>query len=225
MTDIVDAHDGYVDKYIGDAVMAFWGGLVPDAEHAAKAVRAAVAMRKECARRAPEWKARFGVDLMARAGVNSGVGVVGNMGSQNKYNYTAMGDMVNVASRLEGANKPYGTYLMISEATHAGVEHLVDARELDLMTVKGKEQPVKVYEVLDLRGETDAATMAAVARFHEGLRLYRARDFGGATACFDEAIALRGDDPPSRMYLERCRIFLEEPPDESWDGVWHMKDK
>jgi adenylate cyclase len=225
MTDIVDEHDGYVDKYIGDAVMAFWGGLLPDREHARKAVRAAIAMRNECVRRAPDWRSRYGVDIMARAGVNSGEGVVGNMGSQNKYNYTAMGDMVNIASRLEGANKPYGTLLMISDATRAHVADLFDTRELDFMTVKGKEKPITVYEVLEEHGKTDETLLAVVAKYHEGLALYRAQRFSEAIASFEEAIAMRPDDGPSIMYVERCKHFLESPPPADWDGVWHMKEK
>jgi adenylate cyclase len=225
MTDIVDAHDGYVDKYIGDAVMAFWGGLIPDPDHARKAVRAAIAMRAACVRLAPGWKRRYGVEVAARAGINSGEGIVGNMGSQNKYNYTAMGDMVNIASRLEGANKPYGTYLMISDATYAHVRESIDARELDLMTVKGKERPIVVYEVLDEKGATDATLLSAVERYHEGLRRYRAREFAAAIAAFEEALAIRPGDGPSSMYIERCRVFLADPPPADWDGVWHMKEK
>jgi adenylate cyclase len=225
MTDIVDAHDGYVDKYIGDAVMAFWGGLIPDRDHARKAVRAAIAMRAACVRLAPGWKRRYGVEVAARAGINSGEGIVGNMGSQNKYNYTAMGDMVNIASRLEGANKPYGTYLMISDATYAHVRESIDARELDLMTVKGKERPIIVYEVLGETGATDATLLSAVERYHEGLRRYRTREFAAAIAAFEEALAIRPEDGPSAMYLERCRVFLADPPPADWDGVWHMKEK
>src|SRR5262249_20157182 len=155
-----------VDKYIGDAVMAFWGGLIPDPDHAKKGVRAAIAMRNACLRLTSEWKEKYGVEILARSGLNSGEGVVGNMGSQNKYNYTAMGDMVNAASRLEGANKPYGTYLMISDTAYAHVKDIVDARELDFMTVKGKELPITVYEVLDLKGATEGAVLATVDRFH-----------------------------------------------------------
>src|SRR5262249_32615179 len=161
----VDKYDGYLDKYIGDAVMAFWGGLVPDARHAERAVLAAVDMRDECLRKNPEWQQKYGHSITARAGLNSGFGVVGNMGSQNKYNYTAMGDMVNVASRLEGANKAYGTLLMISEFTHQKVKDVVDCRELDFVAVKGKEKPVGVYEVLAQKGKTDPAKLAVAARF------------------------------------------------------------
>jgi adenylate cyclase len=133
--------------------------------------------------------------------------------------------MVNVAARLEGANKPYGTMLMISDATRAHVEDQVDTRELDFMTVKGKEKPITVYEVLDEQGKTDPALLEVVERYHVGLRLYRERRFQEAIAAFEEALALRPDDGPTRMYLERCQHFLEAPPAEGWDGVWHMKEK
>src|SRR5215470_6614236 len=224
MTDVIDAFDGYVDKYIGDAIMAIWGALVPDAEHARKGVRAAIAMRNECVARAPGWEERFGVKIMARGGLNSGDGVVGNMGSQNKYNYTAMGDMVNIASRLEGANKPYGTLLMISETTYAMVADLIDARELDLMTVKGKAKPITVYEVLEETGKTDPTLLEAVEVFHAGLKHYRERRFAEAKAELARALAIRPEDGPSKTYVERCDIFLAEPPPADWDGVWHMKE-
>ncbi len=224
MTDVVDRYDGYLDKYIGDAVMAFWGGLVPDDKHAEKAALAALDMRDECIRRNPEWKAKYGYDITARAGINSGFGVVGNMGSQNKYNYTAMGDMVNVASRLEGANKGYGTLLMVSEFTWAKIHGVVDGRELDYVAVKGKEKPVGVFELLARKGQTDPAKLAAAARFGDGLALYRARRFAEARPIFEE-VAREHDDGPAKTYVKRCQLFEEEPPPTDWDGVWHMKEK
>jgi adenylate cyclase len=225
MTDIVLQHGGVVDKYIGDAVMAFWGAPLPDAQHATRAVRCALAMRRRCDELRPVWLRDYGTEVRARAGVNSGHAVVGNMGSKHKYNYTAMGDMVNLASRLEGANKPYGTYLMISEFTLAEIGDLVDVRELDLLAVKGKEQPVRVYEVLDEKGRTDAATQAAVARYLAGLARYRARDFVGAITAFEAALAEKPDDRPSMMYIDRCRHFADHPPADDWDGVWRLEEK
>jgi adenylate cyclase len=225
MTDIVLAHEGVVDKYIGDAIMAFWGAPLPDAEHAARSVLAAIDMRQRCEALRPEWERRYGQTLLVRAGINSGQAVVGNMGSRHKYNYTVMGDMVNLAARLEGANKAYGTFLMISESTRAAVGDAVDVRELDLLTVKGKEEPVRVYEVLDRAGRTGAELLEAVAHYEEGLRRYRARAFEGAVEAFERCLSLRGDDGPSTTYIERCRHFLANPPPESWDGVWRLKEK
>lgn len=225
MTDLVLAHDGVVDKYIGDAVMAFWGAPLADPLHAEKAVRCAIAMNKRLETLLPVWREQYGVTVVARAGLNSGPVVVGNMGSKHKYNYTVMGDVVNLAARLEGANKPYGTYLMVSESTYERVADEIDARELDLIVVKGKEQPVKVFEVLDQAGKSDSDTKTAVCHYNEGLAAYRARKFDDAIAAFERALGSRPDDGPSQMYLSRCRHFLAHPPDADWDGVWHLKEK
>lgn len=225
MTDLVLAHGGVVDKYIGDAVMAFWGAPIPNDKHAEAAVRCAIAMRDRCAALRPEWQRRFGVDVFARAGLASGDAVVGNMGSKHKYNYTVMGDMVNLASRLEGANKPYGTSLMISETCFAAVEHLVVARELDFLAVKGKERPVRVFEVLGERGQVSADVIARTEAFAAALAAYRARDFAGARAAFEAILVKSPDDGPSKTYVDRCRQLEADPPGEGWDGVWHLKEK
>ncbi|MBL9012799.1 MAG: adenylate/guanylate cyclase domain-containing protein [Myxococcales bacterium] len=221
MTDLVLAHGGIVDKYIGDAVMAFWGAPIRDNDHALHAVTCAIAMRKKCDELRAGWQERFGHALHARAGINSGSSIVGNMGSKHKYNYTVMGDMVNLASRLEGANKPYGTYLMISETTLASLGDAVEVRELDIIAVKGKAKGVRVFEVLDLKGKADPAKVKIARRFEEGLALYRAQKFEEARAVFVEL----GDDPPCALFIERCDHFKEEPPGSDWDGVWHMKEK
>jgi len=221
MTDLVLAHGGVVDKYIGDAVMAFWGAPIRDPDHARNAVRCAIAMRKKCDELRATWHERFGQQVFARAGVNSGRAIAGNMGSKHKYNYTVMGDMVNLAARLEGANKGYGTFLMISEFTVEALAGAVDVRELDLVAVKGKDQPVKVFEVLDVKGATPPEMLARARRFEEGLAEYRARRFDSAKAIFDELV----DDPAAKVYSQRCTVFLATPPPEDWDGVWHMKEK
>jgi adenylate cyclase len=221
MTDLVLAHGGVVDKYIGDAIMAFWGAPLPAPDHALKAVRCAIAMRKKCDELRSGWQERFGHEVFARAGVNSGNAVVGNMGSKHKYNYTVMGDMVNLASRLEGANKAYDTFLMISEMTVSKLGDKIDVRELDRIAVKGKDQPVTVFEVLDERGKTDEAWLARAKKFEEGLALYRARDFKAARDVF----AANTGDGPSTVYVERCDLFMAEPPGADWDGVWRMKEK
>jgi adenylate cyclase len=224
MTDLVLEHGGVVDKYIGDAVMAFWGAPIATANHAESGIKCAIAMRKRCDEMRPKWKEEYGVDVTARAGLSSGDVVVGNMGSKHKLNYTVMGDMVNLASRLEGANKAYGTYLMISETCHEKVKDAVASRELDYLAVKGKEKPVRVFEVLGLVGTVDDATIARIAEFHAALAKYRTRDFAGALAAFEEILS-GADDGPSKAYVERCKYFLEEPPGDDWDGVWHMKEK
>ncbi len=225
MTDIVLAHGGVVDKYIGDAIMAFWGAPLPEPEHARKAVLSALAMRRRCEQLRAKWKAEFGAEVIARAGINTGQAVAGNMGSRHKFNYTVMGDMVNLASRLEGANKPYGTTLMISETTYEKVREVVEARELDLLAVKGKQKPVTVYEVLCEKGALEPQAVQVMAEYRRGLSLYRGQQFAQASAAFEKALALSPEDGPSRTYLERCRHFLADPPGAGWDGVWHMKEK
>ncbi|HTM20221.1 MAG TPA: adenylate/guanylate cyclase domain-containing protein, partial [Kofleriaceae bacterium] len=224
MTDLVMQHGGYVDKYIGDALMAIWGAPIRDKDHAVKAVRCAIAMRKKSDELRAGWKERYGHEVFARAGVNSGEAVVGNMGSRQKYNYTVMGDMVNLASRLEGANKAYGTFLMIGEITAAKVDGVFALRELDLIAVKGKERPVRIFEVLEETGAVPAPVLRAVDKFGEGLALYRKREFAAAITAF-EAAGAEHPDPPSAMYIDRCRHFLDDPPEEDWDGVWRMKEK
>ena len=221
MTDIVLSSGGVVDKYIGDAIMAFWGAPLPAPDHALKAVRCAIAMRKKCDELRANWKDRFGHEVFARAGVNSGTAVVGNMGSKHKYNYTVMGDMVNLASRLEGANKPYGTFLMVSETTVAKLDGAFEVRELDRIAVKGKDKPVTVYEVLDEKGKADPEWIARARKFEEGLAFYREREFAKARVIFEANEV----DPPSEVYAERCKLFEAEPPPADWDGVWHMKEK
>lgn len=224
MTDLVLAHGGIVDKYIGDAVMAFWGAPLPAADHALRSVTCAIAMRRRCDELRASWQERFGHEVHARAGINSGIAVVGNMGSKHKYNYTLMGDMVNLAARLEGANKPYGTYLMISESTLAKLGGAVAVRELDLVAVKGKNLPVKVYEVIDLVGKASETQLAVARRFEEALRLYRDQKFAEAKRLFAELVKTH-EDPPSELYVERCQLFEAEPPPPDWNGVWHMKEK
>jgi adenylate cyclase len=221
MTDLVLSHGGVVDKYIGDAIMAFWGAPLPVPDHAQRAVKCAIAMRKKCDELRASWHQRFGHEVFARAGVNSGHAVVGNMGSKHKYNYTVMGDMVNLASRLEGANKAYDTFLMISESTVAKLGGSIDVRELDRIAVKGKDLPVTVFEVLDEKGVTDPAWLARARKFEEGLAMYRERKFSEAMAIFEG----NPDDPPSQVYVERCELFLAEPPPPDWNGVWRMKEK
>ncbi len=221
MTDLVLGHGGVVDKYIGDAIMAFWGAPLPAPDHALRAVRCAIAMRKKCDELRAGWQEKFGHEVFARAGVNSGHAVVGNMGSKHKYNYTVMGDMVNLASRLEGANKAYETFLMISEATVNKLGGAIDVRELDRIAVKGKDLPVTVFEVLDEVGATDPAWIARARKFEEGLALYRKRDFAGAKAIFEA----NDGDGPSEVYVERCNLFMVDAPPEDWDGVWRMKEK
>ena len=225
MTDIILEHGGVVDKYIGDAIMAFWGAPLTDDDHAANGVRCALAMRKACDRLRPQWKERFGEEIYARAGLSSGSAVVGNMGSSHKFNYTVMGDMVNLAARLEGANKPYGTYLMISETTLSKLGDEFICRELDLLAVKGKNKPVRVFEVIDRADEIDQRTSELVERFGKALAIYREHEFSTALIEFNRVLEFDPGDGPAALYVDRCKHFIAEPPNSDWDGVWRMTTK
>jgi adenylate cyclase len=205
--------------------MAFWGAPLPDEAHARNAVMCAIAMRKRCSELRGLCYHRYGKNIEVRAGVNTVTAVAGNMGSKHKYNYTAMGDTVNLASRLEGANKAYGTELMIAEATLRQIGDAVDVRELDLLAVKGKQLPVRVYEVLDVKGQTDAGLLDAASRFATGLVAYRGADFVRAGEAFEAVLKVRPDDGPALAYIERCRELSEAPPPRDWDGVYRMETK
>jgi adenylate cyclase len=226
MTDIVVSdHQGTLDKYIGDAIMAFWGAPKEQPDHALRACRAAVAMLDRLGRLREGWRDRGLPDIDIGIGINTGPMSVGFVGSQDRfYNYTVLGDAVNLASRLEGANKEYGTRIILGPATHAEVKDAVVARELDLVRVKGKREPVHIHELLALAPGTPEL-LAFVERFRWGLSAYAGQRWDEAIARFREADALRGGDPTSRKYVERCEAMRREPPGPGWDGVFQMKTK
>ncbi|HEX9052573.1 MAG TPA: adenylate/guanylate cyclase domain-containing protein [Anaeromyxobacter sp.] len=226
MTDIiVSGHQGTLDKYIGDAIMAFWGAPREQPDHAARACRAALAMIDRLAELRARWRAQGLPDVDVGVGVNTGPMSVGFVGSQDRfYNYTVLGDAVNLASRLEGANKEYGTRVILGPATYEMARDAVVARALDLVRVKGKREPVQIHELLALR-PAPPGLAAFVERFAWGLSAYRAQRWDEAIARFREADQLRGGDPPSRTYVERCEAMRREPPGPEWDGVFEMKTK
>jgi adenylate cyclase len=226
MTDIVTAHRGIIDKFQGDQIMAEFGVPLPLEDHALRACHAALDMSRELGRLRRKWAAEGRPQLYARIGINTGQVLVGNMGSRQITNYTVIGDHVNLASRLEGANKPYGTRLMVSESTWQVVhEHLI-GRELDRIAVKGKERPVGVYEVIARRSEgVEPATAALLEEFARALAYYQAARFAEALAAFQATAARHPGDGPTLLYVARCQEFLLQPPPAEWDGVYRMKTK
>jgi adenylate cyclase len=226
MTDIiVSENQGTLDKYIGDAIMAFWGAPQEQPDHALRACRAALAMIERLGALRAGWRERGLPDIDVGVGINTGAMSVGFVGSQDRfYNYTVLGDAVNLASRLEGANKEYGTRVILGASTYHEVRDLVVVRELDLVRVKGKREPAHIYELLALApGAPELA--AFVERFRWGLSAYAAQRWDEAIARFREADQLRGGDPTSRKYVERCEAMRREPPGPEWDGVFQMKTK
>lgn len=226
MTNTVMKHRGSVDKYIGDAIMAFWGAPLPDADAPYHACLAALEMQSRLEALAPRWKKFGDVTLKQRVGINTGLCVVGNMGSDQKFNYTAMGDAVNLASRLEGVNKQYGTYIMISEMTYQKVARKVVAREIDKVLVVGKTEPVRIYELIGL---ADKPLTDAMKRFlesyYEGIACYQKRQWDEGIAYLEHALQYKPDDPVCQLYIERMNLYRLNPPDANWNGVFVLTSK
>ncbi|MGC3997046.1 MAG: adenylate/guanylate cyclase domain-containing protein [Anaeromyxobacter sp.] len=225
MTDvIVEGHEGTLDKYMGDAVMAFWGAPRPQPDHALRACRAALAMVARLEPLQAAWRARGLPALEVGIGVNTGPVSVGLVGRQDRFfNYTVLGDAVNLASRLEGANREYGTHVLVGAATRQAAGEAVVARALDRVRVKGRREPVVLHELLALAPATELAAVAAA--YEAGLAAYWARRFDEAAEAFAEADRLRGGDPPSRVFLARCEALRRAPPPPGWDGVFELPGK
>jgi len=225
MTRIVFEREGTLDKYIGDAVMAFWGAPFEEPGHAEKACRTALEMMERLSTLQQRWKASNGPDIDIGIGLNTGTASVGNMGSELRYGYTALGDAVNLASRLEGLNKEYGTHILATEFT---VSEAKDAgfvfRELDLIRVKGKMQPVKIYEVIGPPNGTSDLT-ERMALFARGRLQYQQRHWQAAQATFQELMKRWPDDGPAAVFQQRCLEYLQNDPGPEWDGVYTMTHK
>lgn len=224
MTDIIFEHNGTLDKYIGDAIMAVWGAPVSYEDHAVKACEAALDMGERLRERGDEWVERGWPRIEAGIGLHTGDMVVGNMGSSAHLSYTVMGDNVNLGSRLEGLTKNYGVGLLVSEDTRRAAGDRFVTRELDLVAVKGKALPVRVYELLGRQKDADQWA-DLVARFEEALNVFRERRFEEAGALFTALLQQHPTDGPTRLYVERCRVFTETPPAEDWGGVTVMTTK
>ena len=224
MTNQVFQYEGLLDKYMGDAIMAVFGAPLDQPDHARRACLTALAMMKELHKLQEKWRAEGRPAFDIGVGVNSGDMVVGNMGSEMRFDYTVMGDMVNLGSRLEGINKEYGTNIIISEFTYEKVKDAMCCRELDGVRVKGKLKPVNIYELLGEKKD-EAAFKDLLEGFARGLALYREAKWDEAIAAFEGVLASRPSDYPSKMYIERCKNLKENPPAEPWDGVFVMTKK
>jgi adenylate cyclase len=221
---IRNRHRGTLDKYMGDAIMAFWGAPVADPEHARNGVLAALDMQKECRILNQKFAARSWPTLKIGIGVNSGSVRVGDMGSKVRRAYTAMGDAVNVASRLEGVTKQYGADIIIGDGTRRLISGFV-LREVDRVRVKGKDEPVVIFEPLGLEGQADRARQDEIKLWNQALRLYRAQDWDTAEL---QLLNLRKIAPASDMYelfIERIAHYRAHPPGAGWDGAWTFETK
>jgi adenylate cyclase len=231
MTSLVFDHQGTLDKYIGDAVMAFWGAPFEEPGHGGKACNTALKMMERVREMQKKWEAEGKPHLDIGIGLNTGLASVGNMGSALRYGYTALGDAVNLSSRLEGLNKDYGTHVLVNETTYAAAKD--DGfvfRELDLIRVKGKLQPVTIYELIGHAGEpcvygTEEDVRARLELFQQARSQYRGRKWAEAQKGFQAILDRWPDDGPSRAYWKRCQDYLFDEPPAGWDGVFTMTHK
>jgi len=226
MTDIILKNDGTLDKYVGDAVMAVWGAPMELTNSALPACRAALQMQEKIREIDARWKEEGKPELVVRMGINTDYMVVGNVGGSKRFDYTVIGDAVNLGSRIEGANKTYGTRIMVSERTQELVKNEMLCRELDLLIVKGKTKPIRVFELVGEKSSGIAQSiLQAIEIYCNGLHLYRERKFEEAKRVFAQALSMKPDDGPSKLYIKRCDEFITNPPPPDWNGVYEMKTK
>ena len=222
MTDIIESKGGYIDKYIGDSIVAVFGAPADDSDHASNAARAALGCRARLDELNQGSAAFMGYRVAHRMGLNSGEALVGNIGSRWRFNYSVMSYAVNVASRLEGANKYYGTTIAASEMTVALTGSAFIWRELDAIRVQGRSGPVKIYELLAVAGQETPQQVAAAAAYAEGLARWRRREFDAAAKCFARAADV---DKPSALFLSRANAFVSHPPGPDWNPVTTLEGK
>jgi adenylate cyclase len=229
MTDIVYVQKGVLDKYMGDCIMAFWGAPLIQPNHAELCVRTGYDMVKRLHQLQKIWISQGLPKLNIGVGVNTGPMTVGNVGSTMRFDYTVMGDAVNLGSRVEGVNKEYGTNMIVTEFTYEAIKDTWVCRYLDLIAVKGKKEPTAIYEVFHPIGESPEPDLTRPEGFMEAwdaaMALYREQKFEEAQEAFEYVRELFFDDGPSMVYVERCEVMAQNPPGDGWDGVFVMTHK
>lgn len=225
MTEIVLAEGGTIDKYEGDAIIAMFGAPLPQADHAVRACVAALRCQQRLAELRPQWVQEGLPECHMRIGVNSGDAVVGNMGSTQRFDYTMIGDTVNLAARLEGTNKVYNMFTMVGEVTHKLAGGALLMREVDAVRVKGKTQPISIFEPICLNEQASPSDKELVKSWTAALQLYRAQKFDAARDAFTAHRRQFPQDHAATEFIQRCDVFSHVPPDQPWDGVYEMKTK
>jgi adenylate cyclase len=226
MTNIIFSSGGTVDKFEGDAIMAFWGAPIDQPDHALRACQGSLDMMRALNDIRDKWVAEGRPKINIRIGLNSGNMIVGNMGGTGRFDYTVIGDSVNLGSRLEGANKQYRTRIMIGQRTHELVKDHIITRELDMLVVVGKTEPIRVYELIGMKdGQIDPKLEKFLDLYSKGLTLYRSREWTSAIEHFEKAIKLKPDDYPSQIYVERSNLYIMTPPPDDWNGVFILRSK
>jgi len=225
MVRIIFKNGGTVNKFEGDAIMAFWGAPLDQANHAILAAQSALECRAALKPLHARWQAAGKPLLDFRIGLSSGEAIAGNMGSADRLEYTVMGDIVNLGSRLEAANKVYGTHVMLSGETQALLGDQFTLRRLDRLRVKGKEQPVDIYELLCAQGQLTDVQTQVIDGFHQAIEYYRNGKFSEAIIRFKQVEQIWPQDGPTQTYLKRCEAFQANPPTQGWDGSWTLTSK
>jgi len=236
LTEVLIQNSGTLDKYIGDAIVAFYGAPAPVNDHEFKACMTALQMQTRLAELRKSWKSKVGRwpssvhEMQCRIGINSGPMVTGNMGSAKRMNYTMMGDNVNIASRLESSAKQYGVNIQVGEQTYSKVKDLFEWRFLDNVCVKGKSLPIKVYELLSEKGQLDLRTTQLVLKYQDGINLFYEQRWDEAIQAFKASEQYEINYPgrrtnPSRVRIERCELMKISPPGPVWDQIWYLTGK
>ena len=225
MTDIILGHEGTVDKFEGDAIIAFFGAPNLLENHAERACSASIEMQKRLAQLRIKWKTESRPELKMRIGICTGLAVVGNMGSEKRLDYTMMGDTVNTAARLEGVNKQYGIYTLISETTRKAAGNEITVREVDRIKVVGKKKPVTVFELRGYNEHIDKSVKEAIAKYQQGLQAYRDQNWNQAIKHFQTVQTILRDDGPSKTMLARCNKYKLKPPGDNWNGAYDLRKK
>jgi adenylate cyclase len=231
VAEVIHAHHGVIDKYIGDGVMAFWTPpFSAGDDHASDACLAALAQQEALVALRAQLPEITGMrrnppNLVVRMGIATGEAVVGTIGSVAARSYTVIGDTVNLASRLEGINKVYRTSIILSEETYRLAQQVIEARELDTITVAGKTEPVRIYEAMCRAGELTPERSQLRELFGQGLSAYRQQNWDEAEAHFEGCLGIAAEDGPSRLFLERVTLLRAAPPPTDWDGIWRLSEK
>ena len=227
LTGVIAQNNGTIDKYIGDSIMAFWGAPEADENQTEHACRAALICQQKIQVLNKYWRAQNKPELVTRIGIHCGDAVIGNMGSSQRLNYTAIGDNVNLAARLEGTNKMYGTHILVSQAVVDKLPPSFITRPLDIVAVKGKDVGIKIFELVGLDGDSSVKEISQqkkeyVRDFTIAFDLYLSKEFEKAMIAFEK---IENQEPLCAQYIKRCQDFIVSPPPENWDGVLHLKEK
>ncbi len=232
MSEVILSQNGTLDKFEGDAIMAFFGAPLDQQDHTFRACLTALLMRKKLQKLIQKWQNDPPLPggenkpiIDFRCGISAGEVIVGNIGSNQRFDYTVMGDVVNLGSRLEGVNKKYNTNIILSEEAAQKVQDKFELRELDLIRVVGKKQPIKIFELLNIKGGLNEQASHLLQQYNEGIKLYHARKFVEALEQFNEILKTYPADGPSNLYKQRCEVLKDFPPAQNWDGIFEMGTK